>query len=94
LFLLHDSQLGRTTSGTGPIRERTAAEIAPLDAGSWFGRQFRGLNIPTFEQGLTAVKAGPANLYADAKDIAPEALLDLLRKHQMVDRTVVYRSPA
>jgi glycerophosphoryl diester phosphodiesterase len=93
-FLLHDSQLGRTTSGSGPIRERTTAELASLDAGSWFGRQFRGLNIPTFEQGLAAVKAGPANLYADAKDIAPEALLDLLRKHQMVDRTVVYQSPS
>jgi glycerophosphoryl diester phosphodiesterase len=93
-FLLHDARLDRTTSGKGLIREQTAADLASLDAGTWFSPQFRGLRVPTSEQGLAAVKAGPANLYADAKDIAPEALLNLLRKHQFVDRTVVYQSPA
>ncbi|RZI86084.1 MAG: glycerophosphodiester phosphodiesterase [Rubrivivax sp.] len=34
-FLLHDADLGRTTSGTGPACARTWGELARLDAGSW-----------------------------------------------------------
>src|SRR5262249_41701467 len=31
--LLHDQSLDRTTSGRGPVRSRTATELAALDAG-------------------------------------------------------------
>jgi glycerophosphoryl diester phosphodiesterase len=36
LVCFHDSGLGRTTNGRGPLRERTLAELLTLDAGSWF----------------------------------------------------------
>lgn len=36
LVCFHDSGLGRTTNGRGPLRERTLAELLALDAGSWF----------------------------------------------------------
>jgi len=36
LVCFHDSSLGRTTNGRGPLRERTLAELLALDAGSWF----------------------------------------------------------
>ena len=36
LVCFHDSSLGRTTDGRGPLRERTLAELLALDAGSWF----------------------------------------------------------
>jgi len=35
-IMFHDAELERTTNGTGPVRLRSAAELAALDAGSWF----------------------------------------------------------
>jgi glycerophosphoryl diester phosphodiesterase len=49
--MFHDDELDRTTNGTGPVRERTALQIAALDAGSWFQtgttRAFAGTPVPT-----------------------------------------------
>jgi glycerophosphoryl diester phosphodiesterase len=45
---------------------------------------------PTLEEFLSAV-AGKVDLYFDAKDIAPEALVATLEKHHVTDRTVVYQ---
>jgi len=52
--LLHDGSLDRTTSGKGPIRSRTAAEVAELDAGTWFGHPSRGARVPTLDAFLKA----------------------------------------
>jgi len=89
--LVHDGSLNRTTSGTGKVSEHTAAAIGALDAGSWFGRPFAGLKVPTLDEGLTALgETGAA--YLDAKDIAPEALLAAIRTYKLEDRHVVYQS--
>jgi glycerol kinase/glycerophosphoryl diester phosphodiesterase len=40
--LLHDTTLTRTTSGRGPLRARDFAQVARLDAGSWFAPRFSG----------------------------------------------------
>ncbi len=49
-FLLHDSTLDRTTSGSGPAGERDWAELAALDAGSWLSDAFRGEPIARFDE--------------------------------------------
>jgi glycerophosphoryl diester phosphodiesterase len=92
--LLHDGTLDRTTSGRGPVRQRTAAEVAALDAGSWFGRPFAGTRVPTLDAFLDAATPSGAGLYVDAKDIAPEALAEVLSRHGLTDRAVVYQSAA
>jgi glycerophosphoryl diester phosphodiesterase len=92
--LLHDSTLNRTTSGRGPVRDATAAEIASLDAGSWFGRPFAPARVPTLDAFLDAIKPLPVELYVDAKDIAPEALAEALARHGLTDRAVVYQGAA
>jgi len=46
LVVIHDETLERTTDGRGAVGERTAAELARLDAGGWFGAPFRGERIP------------------------------------------------
>jgi glycerophosphoryl diester phosphodiesterase len=89
--LVHDGSLNRTTNGMGKVREHTAAAIAALDAGSWFGTPFAGLKVPTLDQGLTAL-GDSTHAYLDAKDIAPEALLAAIRKYDLMDRHVVYQS--
>jgi glycerophosphoryl diester phosphodiesterase len=41
IVLLHDSNLDRTSNGTGPVAERTLAELRELDFSSW-----KGVRIP------------------------------------------------
>jgi glycerophosphoryl diester phosphodiesterase len=48
LVVIHDATLDRTTSGHGPVRERTLAEIQALDAGE-------GERVPTLDELLAAV---------------------------------------
>lgn len=55
LVCVHDETLERTTNGRGRVRDRTLAEIEKLDAGNWFGPDFRGLRVPTLEEALDAV---------------------------------------
>jgi glycerophosphoryl diester phosphodiesterase len=90
LFLLHDGTLDRTTTAQGPIKERDSSEIARLDAGGWFGRPFADTTVPTLDAFLSAV-GDRAELYVDAKDIAPETLVAALRTHHLIDRAVVYQ---
>lgn len=90
-FLLHDSKLDRTTSGHGPISACSSSVVASLDAGSWFGKGFQGLKIPTLDEFLAAVPEG-MSLYCDAKDISPGELVKALEKHHLIERTVVYQS--
>jgi glycerophosphoryl diester phosphodiesterase len=51
--LMHDETLERTTNGRGRVARHTAAELVELDAGAWFGPQFAGERVPTFEQTVT-----------------------------------------
>ena len=92
--LLHDGTLDRTTSGRGPVRQRTAAEVSVLDAGSWFGPSFTRAKVPTLDAFLDAATHSSVGLYVDAKDIAPEALTEVLSRHGLIDRAVVYQSVA
>jgi glycerophosphoryl diester phosphodiesterase len=89
-FLLHDGDLRRTTTGRGAIREFSAAGVSGLDAGSWFGRPFVGVKLPSLDEFLSTV-AGKVDLYFDAKDISPERLSAAVERHHVADRTVVYQ---
>ncbi|QCP13718.1 glycerophosphodiester phosphodiesterase [Pseudoduganella umbonata] len=46
--IMHDPDFGRTVAGTGSIAATDAADIARLDAGSWFGSEFAGEPVPLF----------------------------------------------
>ena len=49
LFLLHDTELERTTSGRGIAGRLDWATLATLDAGRWHGPSFAGEPIPTLD---------------------------------------------
>lgn len=55
--LMHDPQFGRTVRSRGRVCDRTAAELAAMDAGSWFGKEFAGEPVPTYEQVVNFCKA-------------------------------------
>jgi glycerophosphoryl diester phosphodiesterase len=90
--LLDDSTFERTTSGKGEIAGAMADEVRKLDAGTWFGRPFAGTKVPTLDEALAAI-GERSQPYVDAKDISPEKLSLALRKHGLVERSVVYQSP-
>jgi len=50
--LMHDADLDRCSTGTGPVILKTLSELQALDVGSWFHSDFTGERIPTLEQVL------------------------------------------
>ncbi|MHC3459537.1 glycerophosphodiester phosphodiesterase [Streptomyces flavovirens] len=99
LVVLHDTTLDRTTDaeevfpGRAPwaVKDFTAAEIARLDAGSWFGPAFAGARVPTFAQYLNRVERNRQKLLLEIKspEIYPgieKEILRLLRRKGWLDR--------
>ncbi|KTD21659.1 glycerophosphoryl diester phosphodiesterase [Legionella londiniensis] len=52
LFVFHDDELNRTTNARGAFHLASSETLRGLDAGSWFGRRFRGERIPAFTEVL------------------------------------------
>lgn len=55
VVVIHDDTLDRTTSGSGPVRETSLADLRRLDAGSWFDPRFAGETLPTLDDVLTRI---------------------------------------
>ena len=55
--VIHDRTLERTTNGQGAVAETTAAAIARLDAGGWFGPEYRGEPVPTLAEAIALCRA-------------------------------------
>src|SRR5881398_2387281 len=46
--VMHDPWLGRTVPGSGNVFDYDARELAAMDAGAWFGRDYEGEPVPLF----------------------------------------------
>ena len=93
LICFHDWQIGRTAPGAGMVWGFTAAELAELDAGSWFSEEFAGERIPTMRQALTLAK-GRAHVAIEMKMPGIDApLLDLIAELDMFDEVYVFDIP-
>ncbi|MDL2075099.1 glycerophosphodiester phosphodiesterase family protein [Streptomyces sp. GXMU-J15] len=80
LVVMHDTEVDRTTDGSGPIAEKTLAELRALDAG-------KGERVPVFEEVLDAVTAP---LQAEIKDVAAaRALAEVMERRDLVSRVEV-----
>lgn len=98
LVVLHDETLDRTARGpqadcTGPVREKTLAQLRRCDAGAWFGPEFAGARIPTLREVLLRY-GRDARYYIETKnpEAAPgmeDALLALLEE---LPREVIVQS--
>jgi glycerophosphoryl diester phosphodiesterase len=60
LVLLHDATLDRTTEGRGPVADARLDAVRELDAGAWFGDEFRAQRIPEFAGFLRWIEARPS----------------------------------
>ncbi|MFF4013529.1 glycerophosphodiester phosphodiesterase [Streptomyces sp. NPDC001843] len=76
LVVIHDDSLARTTNvedvfpGRAPwkVKDFTAAEIARLDAGSWFGPAYAGTRVPTLQQYMRRVEHNHQKLLLEIKN--------------------------
>ncbi|WP_393056841.1 glycerophosphodiester phosphodiesterase [Streptomyces sp. LN549] len=99
LVVIHDTGLKRTTDAEKVFPDRapwavkdfTAAEIARLDAGSWFGPEYAGARVPTLQQYLHRIGRNHQNLLLEIK--SPEtypgieqATLRVLSQEGWLDR--------
>lgn len=55
LLVIHDDSVDRTSSGKGSLGALNSADIAALDAGSWFDARFAGERIPTLAETIAAL---------------------------------------
>ncbi|GGX60489.1 glycerophosphodiester phosphodiesterase [Streptomyces fructofermentans] len=78
LVVIHDDSLARTTDverlfprrAPWKVRDFTAAEIARLDAGSWFGARYAGARVPTLKQYMKRVSRNHQKLVLEIKNPA------------------------
>jgi glycerophosphoryl diester phosphodiesterase len=92
--IMHDYTVDSTTDGSGRVSEMTLAELKALDAGSWYGEQFRGVRIPTLDEVFETVGQ---QLYVNVEiksesadtDGVEQVAADVIRAHQMQGRVIV-----
>ena len=96
LVVIHDPTLERTTNGSGPVAERTLAELQAFDAGyrftpdncETFPFRGQGVRIPTLDEAMEAIADLPAIL--EVKSAAAGRLLaDWLPGRPEFDRLIV-----
>ncbi|MFF3983176.1 glycerophosphodiester phosphodiesterase [Streptomyces sp. NPDC001601] len=99
LVVIHDDSLRRTTDaakvfpGRAPwkVKDFTAAEVARLDAGSWFSPSYRGTRVPTLAQYMRRVEHNHEKLLLEIKnpELYPgieQQVLQLLGSEGWLDR--------
>jgi len=90
LVLSHDDSVNRCTNGAGEVRKMTFEEVERLDAGIKSAPEFAGTRVPTFDEVLKLAH-GKIGVYVDLKSATSQAIVDALRKSDMIDRVVIYR---
>ncbi|MEU5701887.1 glycerophosphodiester phosphodiesterase [Streptomyces aurantiacus] len=78
LVVIHDDSLTRTTDveevfpdrAPWKVKDFTAAEIARLDAGSWFSPRYTGARVPTLKQYMNRVSHNHQKLVLEIKNPA------------------------
>ncbi|MFI2199376.1 glycerophosphodiester phosphodiesterase [Streptomyces sp. NPDC020192] len=100
LVVIHDDSLKRTTNveqvfpGRAPwkVKDFTAAEIARLDAGSWYSPAYTGTRVPTLTQYMRRIEHNHEKLLLEVKnpELYPgmeQQILKLLGNEGWLDRS-------
>lgn len=101
LVAIHDTELDRTTNGSGPVGAHTLAELKALDAGSWFNQAhpgqadpaYAGVRLLTLDEIIEAFGTD-RRYYIETKspELYPgveEKLIETLRAHGLIERNKV-----
>ncbi|MTI13287.1 glycerophosphoryl diester phosphodiesterase [Sansalvadorimonas verongulae] len=82
VVISHDDTLDRCTNKSGSLYDLTINDLDTIDAGSWFGDEFKGEPIPTYDQFIDVVNEYKLNVNIEIKSCAAgwEKTLILLDK--------------
>jgi glycerophosphoryl diester phosphodiesterase len=94
LVVFHDLRMERTTNGRGALRDLTLDEVRQLDAGSWYGSQFAGEKVPTFEEVVALAREQNVRIFPEVKDprLYPgieERVAAVISAHGYEDSTII-----
>lgn len=95
LVVFHDLRVDRTTNGRGALRDLTLAQVRQLDAGAWYGPEFAGERVPTFEEVVALAREHGVKIFPEVKDPRfypgiEERLAAVLRAYDYEQRTIVH----
>lgn len=91
IVVIHDDTLDRTTDGSGPVADRTLAELRELDAGSWFDSKYAGERIRSLSEIFERYK-GRIHFHIEIKGRSAglaSRVSDLIRAHGMTDDVTI-----
>ncbi|GAM71495.1 glycerophosphoryl diester phosphodiesterase [Vibrio ishigakensis] len=66
-MVIHDQTVNRCTNGSGKVAEMSLSQLEMLDAGLWFGEEYREEPIPTLLDTLSYVKNANVSLNIELK---------------------------
>lgn len=90
LYDLHDAEVSRTTDGRGLARLMSSRRIDRLDAGSWFGPEFRGTRVPRVREVLERFH-DRVMFYFDVKPgVQISRLVRLVREYDLAERSLFW----
>ena len=93
IIISHDDNLKRICGQSIYVYDKTYEELQELEVGSWFSEEFRGLKLATLDEAFDLLK-GKVKIQVEIKptkadDHIEEAVIDIIRSHDMVDDVVV-----
>lgn len=87
VIIHHFYYLGNTDNGEGRVFEKDTAFLRSLDAGSWFGKEFKGEKMPLLEEVLQ--EFGDKTIYEiELKGFGKEyidSVLKLVQEHKLLN---------
>lgn len=94
IIVMHDTNLARTTGLRQDIWQTDYAQIAGLDAGSWFSEKFAGEPVPLLSDALSFAKEHDIRLNIELKPTGHEtdfeqAVVDLVRQADYLEQCVI-----
>lgn len=94
LVVIHDTRLSRTAQSMRKVSSMNADDVASMDAGSWFHKEFRGQLVPMLEEALSTLKGRvvPIIEIKDAGEVGVDAarrLVDVLSESGMSEDVIV-----
>jgi glycerophosphoryl diester phosphodiesterase len=89
IVVMHDSDVSRTTDGTGRVSDLRLEDIRRLDAGKWFGKEFAGEKVPLLGEVLDAV-GGKAGLCIEIKEADPARVIDEVIERDMLEDVIIF----
>lgn len=86
---MHNSSVDEYVKGSsGKVREMTFDEIRALDIGSMSGPEWKGTEVPSFEEILQLCR-GRIGIYLDLKDASVPELINIIKQYKM-ERDIVW----